>query len=114
MKLTNIITAMLLLAAPCASGQQTTPQNAKPVHTTTIYKKGDNGFDTYRIPATIRTKKGTVLAFAEARKHSRSDTGDIDLVLRRSTDGGRTWSDIITVWDDAGQRLRQPRTDRRP
>ena len=43
-----------------------------------------------------------MLAFAEARKHSRSDTGDIDLVLRRSTDGGRTWGDIITVWDDAG------------
>ena len=100
MKLTNIITGMLLLAAPCASGQQTTPQDAQPVHTATIYKKGDNGFDTYRIPATVRTKKGTVLAFAEARKHSRSDTGDIDLVLRRSTDGGRTWGDIITFWDD--------------
>ena len=102
MKLTNIITGMLLLAAPCASGQQTAPQDAQPVHTATIYKKGDNGFDTYRIPATVRTKQGTVLAFAEARKHSRSDTGDIDLVLRRSTDGGRTWGDIITVWDDAG------------
>ena len=61
MKLTNIITGMLLLAAPCASGQQTAPQDAQPVHTATIYKKGDNGFDTYRIPATVRTKKGLSL-----------------------------------------------------
>lgn len=102
MKPTHLLTSLLLLAAPCAAAQQTAPPTATPVHTTTVYRKGDNGFDTYRIPATVRTTKGTVLAFAEARKHSRSDTGDIDLVVRRSTDGGRTWGEIITVWDDGG------------
>ncbi len=102
MKPLDMLTAALLLATPCAAEQPTVNQTAEPVLSTTIYRKGDNGFDTYRIPATVRTTKGTVLAFAEARKHSRSDTGDIDLVLRRSTDGGRTWGDIITVWDDAG------------
>ncbi len=100
MKPTDLLTAVLLLATPCAAEQPTATQTADPVPSTTIYRKGDNGFDTYRIPATVRTAKGTVLAFAEARKHSRSDTGDIDLVVRRSTDGGRTWGDIITVWDD--------------
>lgn len=65
-----------------------------------IFKKGDNGIHTYRIPALIQTKSGVILAFAEARKNSGSDTGDIDLVVRRSTDGGKTWGDIITVWDD--------------
>ncbi len=68
---------------------------------TQIYTKFENGFDTYRIPSIIQTQEGTILAFAEARKHSRSDTGDIDLVVKRSTDGGKTWGDIITVWDDA-------------
>lgn len=102
MRPTSIISAILLLSVPCAVGQEITPSIDGPVCSTTIYRKGDNGFDTYRIPATVLTTKGSILAFAEARKHSRSDTGDIDLVLRRSVDGGRTWSEIITVWDDAG------------
>lgn len=75
-----------------------------PVHaqivTEKIFVRGENGFNTYRIPAIVRTNDGTLLAFAEARKNSASDTGDIDLVLKRSADGGKTWSGIITVWDD--------------
>lgn len=65
-----------------------------------VFQKGENGFDTYRIPSLVQTQKGTILAFAEARKFNRSDTGDIDLVLKRSEDGGKTWGKIITVWDD--------------
>lgn len=68
---------------------------------TIVFQKGENGFDTYRIPAIVQAADGTLLAFAEARKNSRSDTGNIDLVLKRSTDGGKTWGEIITVWDDA-------------
>lgn len=68
--------------------------------TEVLFRKGDSGVDTYRIPALVQTKEGTIIAFAEARKNSRSDTGDIDLVARRSEDGGKTWSEIITVWDD--------------
>lgn len=67
----------------------------------TLFRKGDYGVNTYRIPALAQTVKGTVLAFAEARQNSRKDTGDIDIVLRRSEDGGKTWGEIITVWDDA-------------
>ena len=66
----------------------------------TIYKEGDNGYKSYRIPALNITKKGTILAFAEARKYNSSDTGDIDLVVRRSTDNGKTWGDMIMFWDD--------------
>ena len=69
---------------------------------TIVFQKGENGFDTYRIPAMVHAQDGSILAFAEARKFSRSDTGDIDLVLKRSTDGGKTWGEIITVWDDGG------------
>lgn len=72
-----------------------------PVFSGTVFEKGDNGVHTYRIPSMVQTNAGTILAFAEARKNSSKDTGDIDLVLRRSSDGGRTWGEIITVWDDA-------------
>ena len=73
---------------------QTTPQ------TIDIYQKGDEGYNCFRIPAIVQTTEGTLLAFAEARKTSCSDTGDIDLVLKRSADGGKTWSRLIKVWDD--------------
>jgi len=67
---------------------------------TPVFAKGEGGVDTFRIPAVVRTKTGTLLAFAEARWGSVSDTGDIDLVVKRSTDGGKTWGEMITVWDD--------------
>lgn len=65
-----------------------------------LFISGSGDYDTYRIPAMVVTNKGTILAFCEGRKHSVSDTGDIDLLLRRSTDNGKTWSDPQTVWDD--------------
>lgn len=65
-----------------------------------VFTRGENEFHTYRIPAIVQAKDGTLLAFAEARKNGRGDSGDIDLVLKRSTDGGTKWSSIITVWDD--------------
>jgi len=66
---------------------------------TEVFVSGQEGYHTYRIPSLIVTKKGTLLAFAEGRKNSRSDTGDIDIVLRRSLDNGRTWLPMQLVAD---------------
>ncbi len=74
----------------------------KPVPETVLFTSGEGGHHSYRIPAIIVTGKSTVLAFCEGRKNSRSDTGDINLVMRRSTDGGKTWSPLRIIWDDAG------------
>lgn len=68
--------------------------------TTDVFQKGQDGYACFRIPAIVRSKAGTLLAFAEARRNSCSDTGNIDLVVKRSEDGGKTWSKAITVWDD--------------
>ncbi|MEZ5038468.1 MAG: sialate O-acetylesterase [Saprospiraceae bacterium] len=65
-----------------------------------LFEKGMSGYQCFRIPAIIQSKQGTLLAFAEARKGSCSDTGDIDLVMRRSTDNGKTWSALSVIWDD--------------
>jgi len=67
---------------------------------TNVFQKGEEGYSCFRIPAIIQSKSGTLLAFAEARKNSCSDTGDIDLVVKRSEDGGQNWSHFITIWDD--------------
>lgn len=67
-----------------------------------IFVGGEGGYHTYRIPAMVVTTQGTVLAFCEGRKTSRSDAGDIDLLLRRSTDGGRTWGPAQLVHEEGG------------
>lgn len=71
-----------------------------------VYESGKDGYYAYRIPAIETAPDGSLLAFAEARKHNLGDPGtpnnDIDLVLKRSTDGGRTWS-AMRVIEDSGE-----------
>jgi hypothetical protein len=74
----------------------------------TIYVQGKGGYDAYRIPALAVTSRGTVLAFCEGRKHGRSDTGDIDLLVRRSADNGQTWGPQQVIWDDAANTCGNP------
>ncbi len=95
MKLTKILTFSTLLISASALAQQIAP-----VHSDVLFKKGDEGVNTYRIPALVQANDGSIIVFAEARQDGGGDTGDINLVSRRSTDGGKTWSEIITVWDD--------------
>ena len=56
-----------------------------------------DGINTYRIPALLRTDKGTLIAGADERRLQFSDWGDIGMVVRRSQDGGETWGDRITI-----------------
>ncbi|MBZ6101436.1 exo-alpha-sialidase [Streptomyces olivaceus] len=60
------------------------------------------GYACFRIPAVVRTADGTLLAFAEGRVLDCGDAGDIDIVLKRSTDGGRTWGPLQVVDDGGG------------
>ena len=74
----------------------------------TVFLSGQDGYHTYRIPSLLVTPKGTLLAFCEGRKKSRSDTGDIDVVLKRSRDGGKTWSALQVVWDEGANTCGNP------
>lgn len=62
----------------------------------------DPGYACFRIPAIVRTTKGTLLAFAEGRVLNCGDAADIDIVVKRSTDGGRTWGPLRVVNEGAG------------
>lgn len=57
-----------------------------------LFESGKDDYALYRIPGIIVTKKGTVLAWCEARKTGKGDWGPIDVMMRRSTDGGKTWA----------------------
>ena len=67
-----------------------------------VFVSGEGGYHTYRIPAIVVSTKGTVLAFCEGRKTSRRDHGNIDLLLRRSTDGGKTFGPVQLVYEEGG------------
>lgn len=73
-----------------------------------VFRSRTEGYHTFRIPSLIVTQQGNVLAFAEGRKSGGGDAGDIDLLLKRSTDGGRTWSAPQVVWDDGGNTCGNP------
>lgn len=73
-----------------------------------LFACGQNGYHTYRIPALAVTTNGTLLAFAEARKNSAGDAGKIDLVMRRSTDNAKTWTEQQIVWADGNNTCGNP------
>ena len=71
---------------------------AAPLHERTpVFPAGMNGVARHRIPGLVVTPKGTVLAYCEARKNNSSDWGEIEVHLRRSSDGGRTWEPSLHI-----------------
>ena len=73
-----------------------------------VFISGLDGYDTYRIPAVLVTPQGTVLAFCEGRRSGRGDSGNIDLVLKRSFDGGYTWGPMAVIADDGPNTMGNP------
>ncbi len=67
-----------------------------------VFVSGTDGYHTYRIPAIEVTNRGTVLAICEGRKTSLSDHGDIDLLVKRSTNAGKDWSAQQVIYEEGG------------
>ena len=65
-----------------------------------LFQNNQNGYACYRIPAIIKAPNGDLLAFAEGRTNGCNDFGNLDIVLRRSSDNGKTWSDQKIVVDN--------------
>lgn len=67
-----------------------------------VFLRHQDGYHTYRIPVMVVTSEGTALLFCEGRKRSRKDGGDVDTLLKRSEDGGRTWSKQMLIHEEGG------------
>jgi len=93
-----LLICMIVVAAGLRSAAATAKDEQVINH---IYKAGENGYACFRIPALLTTPDNILLAFAEARRMNCGDAGDIDLVLKRSADGGKTWSAMQVVWSDS-------------
>jgi sialidase-1 len=64
------------------------------LETSDLFVAGQQGYALYRIPGIVVTTRGTILAYCEARRSASGDWGAIDIFLRRSIDGGQTWSPV--------------------
>ncbi len=96
-----VILCGLLLAVPVRAGE---PRLDK----IDLFEAGQGGHKLYRIPGIVVTARGTVLAYCEARKNTGLDWDDIEILLRRSTDGGKTWSEPKSLPRPEGQIERNP------
>jgi sialidase-1 len=101
-----VATALLTLVALLAPAQAaraggvtgSAPAAGEIGYQQVLFQSGTAGYGCFRIPDLVRTKANTLLAFAEGRKsQSCGDRGDTDLVVRRSTDDGRTWSPLRVI-----------------
>ena len=71
---------------------------------TVLLRPGDYNSSNYRIPAVITAKDGSIVAFTDKRKYNNTDLPeDIDIICNRSTDGGHTWSEPITIAQGTGR-----------
>jgi sialidase-1 len=91
-----------VIAAAVAIGVQATM--AEPAfEQKTVWTVGTDGYQVYRIPAAVVTTKGTLLVFAEGRQRPvgpGNDAGEINVLVKRSHDNGKTFSEQAIVWAD--------------
>ena len=92
------ITALCVLVGSCFAAE---PEFSD------VFVSGQDGYKSIRIPSVVVTKQGAVLAFAEGRAVS-SDQAENDIILKRSTDGGKSWGKLQLLHDDGKNSLNNP------
>ena len=100
MKKISIYILSLILAACVGKTEITSFQKVD------LWKSGSGEYNNYRIPSIIISSVGTVLAFCEGREGG--DSGDINLLMKRSEDNGITWSNEQIIWDDGSNSCGNP------
>ena len=106
-----LILALLMLPAVCGCHKPEIEEPGVPEEDSIVYyeqclyRPGDYGSTNWRIPAICCLNDGTLLAVCDKRKYNESDLPeDIDIVMRRSTDNGRTWSEPLTIAEGTGHK----------
>lgn len=95
-----ILTAVLISA--CTNSEKTNDK----IYKSYLWSRSDKSYNNFRIPSLIVTPRKTVLAFCEGREGG--DSGDIDILLKRSVDNGKSWSEQMVVWDDSNNTCGNP------
>jgi sialidase-1 len=98
----HIVLARSVLALLTSPAMAADSGAEKAVQQFEVFQGGTEGYHSYRIPAIVLSNRNTLLAFCEGRKTGAGDAGDIDLMLRRSTDAGKTWRPVQVVYEKDG------------
>ncbi|HPA17728.1 MAG TPA: sialidase family protein [Verrucomicrobiae bacterium] len=98
----SLATALALVAAIAR------PAGSPAIEKIDLFEAGQGGYALYRIPGIVVTRAGTALAYCEARKNDKGDWGPIDILMRRSTDDGRTWGPRQTIVHVEGEQPVNP------
>jgi sialidase-1 len=85
-----IIVFTLLVHVPLIGRDKTVP----------VFVSGTEGYKTYRIPAIIHLPNGNLLAFCEGRLKGAADFGNVDIVMKRSSDNGKSWGALQIIVDN--------------
>ncbi len=85
-----------------------TPTWAEGLDHTPLFSPGDQPGREYRIPSMIVLPNDTILTFSESREDAMLDWGDIDIVMRKSIDGGKTWGNIEVIRDEGSHTAGNP------
>lgn len=64
-----------------------------------VFTAGESGYASFRIPAIVKAPNGDILAICEGRVRHAGDFGNIDIVMKRSKDKGRSWSSLEVIVD---------------
>lgn len=93
-----LFTALFFALASCASEDAYfCKSTGEAISQTVVFKNGEAGYAAFRIPSLLVCNEGLVFAFAEGRKNSPKDYGQIDSVYKISKDFGRTWSELNLI-----------------
>jgi sialidase-1 len=72
-------------------------QSQSTISLVTVFQAGESGYKCFRIPEVVCSPSGKLFAFAEARTMGCGDFGDVDIVLKTSANGGKSWGPLIVV-----------------
>lgn len=104
MRLTKIFTGNLIIAGICATAILSSSAESlnnlefkSPTKRYTVFNAGDENVNTYRIPSLVVANDGSIIVFGEARRISWEDKSRTDIVIKRSTDNGKTWSEMADI-----------------
>jgi sialidase-1 len=102
-----VFCALMILSTGTALGASPASNPVAPEEVR-VFEPNESGYKSCRIPGLIVTTKGTLLAWCEARHGKGGDWDPIDILLRRSTDGGRTWGEVRHIAGDGKHTFNNP------
>jgi len=93
----NFVLIGLALVFVFSCQQKSNTSEVQGMNKINVFEAGTNDYALYRIPGIVSTSKGTLIAYCEARKTGKSDWDQIDIMMRRSLDKGKSWSPMVNL-----------------